>query len=85
MKTTIDLPDALLRDAKITAAREQTTLRELLTEALEAALERRGSPASQEPAWRRSFGALRHLRSDAVRISDAVDGAFEKVDEEAWK
>ena len=38
MKTTIDLPDALYRKAKIRAAERGTTLRALLTESLEAHL-----------------------------------------------
>ena len=38
MKTTIDLPDALYRRAKIRAAERGTTLRALLTESLEAHL-----------------------------------------------
>jgi hypothetical protein len=85
LKTTIELPDALLRDAKIAAARKQATLRELLTHALEAALERDGAPNRQTPAWRRSFGTLRHLRADAARVNAAVEATFEKVDAEAWK
>ncbi|MFA6111745.1 MAG: DUF2191 domain-containing protein [Candidatus Latescibacterota bacterium] len=35
MKTTIDLPDALLRKAKILAARRGTTLKAMLSHALE--------------------------------------------------
>ena len=85
MKTTIELPDALLRDAKIAAAREQTTLRVLLTHALEAALERHGAPNSRTPAWQRSFGALRHLRADAARVNAAIEETFGKVDTEAWR
>jgi hypothetical protein len=38
MKTTVDLPDALYRRARIRAAERGTTLRELLIESLEAAL-----------------------------------------------
>jgi hypothetical protein len=34
MKTTVDIPDALLEDAKKLAARQDTTLRELLVEGL---------------------------------------------------
>jgi hypothetical protein len=35
MKTTIELPDALLRDAKAAAVRRRTTLRAIVTHALE--------------------------------------------------
>jgi len=38
MKTTIDLPDALLRRAKVTAARRQTSLKNLVVEGLQRVL-----------------------------------------------
>jgi hypothetical protein len=41
MKTTIELPSSLLREAKALAARERTTLRALIEEALRATLKRR--------------------------------------------
>lgn len=47
MKTTIDLPDALLADARRVASREKTTLRALMEEGLREALRRR--KAKPEP------------------------------------
>ena len=41
MKTTIELPDSLLNDAKRLAAREGTTLRELIETALRSLLKER--------------------------------------------
>jgi hypothetical protein len=38
MKTTLELPDALLRRAKIAAAQMDTTLKDLMTRALEREL-----------------------------------------------
>ena len=38
MKTTIDVPDAMLHRAKIVAAQRKTTLRELMVSGLEIAL-----------------------------------------------
>jgi len=43
MRTTIEFPDALFHRAKVVAAERRVTLRELITEALERALES-GSP-----------------------------------------
>ncbi len=40
MKTTVELPDELLREARRTARAEGTTLKSLLEEGLRAALER---------------------------------------------
>lgn len=48
MKTTIDLPDALLHRAKITAARRRTTLKTLVIEGLEQVLQSPGGP--RQPA-----------------------------------
>ena len=44
MKTTIDLPDALYRRAKIRAAERGTSLRALLAESLEAHLLEQQAP-----------------------------------------
>jgi hypothetical protein len=41
MKTTVELPDALLRDAKRTAARERTTVRALIERGLRTVLAKR--------------------------------------------
>lgn len=44
MKTTIELPDALLDEAKQVAQREGTTLKELIDHGLRAELARRSQP-----------------------------------------
>jgi hypothetical protein len=46
MKTTVEIPDALLEEAKRTAAREGTSVRALITEALHRLLgeRRRAAP-----------------------------------------
>ena len=49
MKTTIDLPDALYRRAKIRAAEQGTTLRSLLMESLEAHLLEPAEPGPELP------------------------------------
>lgn len=41
MKTTIELPDPLLRDARAIAAREKTTLKALMEEGLRTVVEKR--------------------------------------------
>jgi hypothetical protein len=44
MKTTVELPEALLRRAKVVAAERKTTLKQLLIEGLEKALGPRTTP-----------------------------------------
>jgi plasmid stability protein len=45
MKTTLDLPDELMREIKVRAAREDRKLKDLVTELL-----RKGLAAQEEPA-----------------------------------
>lgn len=54
MKTTIELPDELFREAKATAARRGTALKQLVREALEEKLAREGAP-SQTTGPRREW------------------------------
>ncbi len=51
MKTTVNLDDQLLREAKMQAATEGTTLARFVEEALKSALTARGAPARQELRW----------------------------------
>lgn len=83
MKTTVDLPDELLREAKAAAAREGTTLRQVLTSALRERL--RGAekvPRGQE-AWRRSFGTVDP--ADLEEVDRIIEEEFEKIDLETWR
>jgi hypothetical protein len=54
MKTTIDLPDELFREAKVLAARRNTTFRELVIEGLLGVKEQSEKLASED---RRAKGA----------------------------
>jgi hypothetical protein len=58
MKTTIDIADALLAEAKSVAAREGTTVKSLVEEGLRLAISRRGegAPFSLRPASFRGDG-----------------------------
>lgn len=84
MKTTLEIPDALFREAKMVAAREGTTLRAVVTRALEAELVERGQ-AGEAPAWRRAFGGLSHLRGETASVERAIEDEFEGIDQDAWQ
>ncbi|MCP5119057.1 MAG: hypothetical protein GY953_50280, partial [bacterium] len=64
MKTTVEIPDALFREAKAAAARRGTPLKELFTEALRSHLRRSTDPA---PAWMGAFGELADLHEETKR------------------
>lgn len=83
MKTTIELPDELLREAKASAAHEGISLKEVLTVALRNHL--RGAekvPRGQE-AWRRSFGTVD--RQDLEEVDRIIEEELETIDLETWR
>lgn len=66
VKTTIEIPDALFRRAKSVAVQRGVPLRTLISEALADKL--RTSSAEEKP-WMNTFGKLRHLHKETVRIN----------------
>lgn len=83
MKTTIELPDDLLIEAKAVAARRRTTLKDLLTRALRREI----APASEvaEDANRYEvgpFGILRLKRRGAPITAQIVQQLQADADEE---
>ncbi|CAN5590528.1 hypothetical protein BH23ACT7_BH23ACT7_08790 [soil metagenome] len=75
MKTTIDLPDALLREAKQLASREGTTLRAVIEAALrtELASRRRSRPFRLRDATFRGHGLRAEVAAGGWdRIRDAA-------------
>ena len=82
MKTTFELPDELLREAKATAARKGQSLKSFVAAAIEAKLERDGDLPKP---WLKHFGSLKHLREETKRIETIIDEEFETIDEEGWR
>ena len=83
MKTTIEIPDPLFRKATSLAAERDQSLKDFVTEALQARLatNAEGRP-SDEPRWMGGFGKLRRLRKETARIQGLIDEAFEVVEAE---
>ena len=83
MKTTLDLPDAALRQAKAVAADHGVTLQQFVAEALDEKLRRasasRPSADDAEPPWMAGFGALADLREENRRIEALIEEEFEKL------
>ncbi len=80
MKTTIELPDVMFRQAKALAAARGVTLKSFFTEALEEQLrhctsEHRAGKA--EPPWMAGFGALSDLSDETRRVLSAIEEEFE--------
>ena len=83
MKTTLDLPDRLFREAKATAAERGQSLKDFVTEALRDKLMLdRGHARADAPDWMQGFGKLKRLHKETVRVQSVVDQEFEVVEPE---
>ena len=82
MKTTIELPDALFRQAKALAAARGVTLKHFFTEALREQLRRdiKEDPSEiAEPPWMAGFGGLSDLGDEHRRILKTIEDEFERL------
>ena len=85
MKTTIELPDAVFRQAKAVAATHGVTLRHYFTEALRAQLRRSVREVrlgKEQPPWMAGFGELSDLRDENRRILGLIEQEFERLSPE---
>ena len=79
MKTTVEVPDALFRRAKSAAAQRGIPLRILISEALADKLD---TAQSQDKPWMESFGKLKHLHKENLRIDRIIEEEFGKTEAE---
>ena len=83
MKTTLEIPDAIFRQAKSVAAARGMPLREFVTEAVKDKLV--SEAKSSAKPWLKHMGKLRHLRKETARISRLIEEDSEKIDSEIWR
>lgn len=80
MKTTLELPDELLRRTKAEAASDGTSMKDFVTDALEEKLRsRRRKPGG---GWRAVFGRAKRAATRDVQ-GHMID--FERIRPEDWK
>lgn len=79
MKTTLELPDALLRRVKSVAALQGVSMRDFIAQSLEAHL--RAQTRGPTPGWRRVAGKARALDTAPVRKALLE---FDEIDEATW-
>ncbi|MYG52674.1 MAG: hypothetical protein F4204_10110 [Rhodospirillaceae bacterium] len=85
MKTTVELPDALFRQAEALAAARGVTLREFIAEAVEEQIRRcprEVRAGDTEPPWMAGFGALSDLADENRRVLAAIGAEFERLPSE---
>jgi hypothetical protein len=85
VKTTLEVPDAVFRRAKATAAERGQSLKAFVTEALQEKLSGAAKGRAQGPPWMRGFGKLRTLGKETARIQARIDREFEVVEPEDRK
>ena len=77
MKTTIEIPDRLFREVKVSAASRGESLRQFFTEAVVERL--RHVDAQSRKPWMKHYGALRDYADELDRIERIVENEFESV------
>jgi len=82
VKTTVEIPDQLLRQTKAAAALRGQSMKEFITAALQERCRLR-TTATQESGWRVVFG--RGKRAQVARVAKVVDKEFSRVDDESWR
>jgi hypothetical protein len=80
MKTTVEIPDRLFREAKTAAASRGLSLKMFLTEALQ---EKLAGPRRPRADWPVPPPQL--AKGEMQRIQQAMDGEFSRVDPKDWK
>ena len=75
MKTSLEIPDTILRLAKLVAAEQGIPLRQFVTEAVEVSL--KTALASGQKPWMKHLGRLKDLRKETTRITKVIEDAFE--------
>jgi hypothetical protein len=81
VKTTLEIPDTLFRQAKSAAAERGIPFRELVSQAL---AEKLRTPRSVDRPWMKAFGKLSSLHKETARIQRVIDDEFEHIDAEDW-
>ena len=82
MKTTLEIPDGIFRQAKARAAEQGVPLRQFITDAVADKL--RQKRASEKP-WLELAGKLRHLRKETSRINKLIVAEFETIEPGEWR
>jgi hypothetical protein len=82
MKTTVEIPDELFKQAKVFAALEGLSMKQLITEALQQRVAKETPASKTDPAWRRAFGAMRSYTKENRKIEKIIEEEFERIEPE---
>ena len=78
MKTTLEIPDSIVRRAKSKAAKQGMSLRQFVTEALRDKL-KQASIAGRRP-WMKQIGKLSGVRNVSRQVDALIAEVFDQAD-----
>lgn len=81
VKTTLEIPDALFRNAKAVAAREGRSLKDFVQEALAEKLARRNGSNHGDKPWMVLAGGVKQPPAERRRFEKRVEEAFEQIED----
>jgi hypothetical protein len=79
-KTTVEIPDDLFRRAKVLAAQEGLSMKQLITESLQQRVFKQSPETAIEPPWKQAFGAMRAYKKENRRIEKLIEQEFEQIE-----
>ena len=82
VKTTVEIPDDLFKRAKVLAAQQGLSMKQLITESLHQRVARQSQETASEPAWKKAFGAMRAYKKENRRIEKLIEHEFEQLEPE---
>jgi hypothetical protein len=82
MKTTVEIPDALYRRLKASAAVHGKTVKDLLVEAVRDKLAGTAKKPKQKTGWRALYGAADP--KEVAELQRIIDQEFSGIDPEGW-
>jgi hypothetical protein len=81
VKTTLEIPDELFRQTKAMAAMRGESLKDFVTEALQARLEQ--ATVASPRGWKSVFGQAR--REEVEPVDAIVAEELERIDPDDWR
>ena len=84
LKTTLEIPDTLLRDVKISAAKNDQTMGAFINAAIEEKL-KTDEKASKEKPWMQFAGILENHRTESKKVLERIEAECGQIDEESWQ
>jgi predicted transcriptional regulator len=83
MKTTLEIPDDLIKRTKAAAAMRGESLKEFVMEALQEHLERQTAGVSSQRGWLSVFGQAQPEEVEPVEV--VVTEEFGRIEPDGWR